>query len=73
MFLTLVIENHPDALKEEGILTVSVDSLKASGKHGKNYEYLLSSYELLQVLSKNYKDYGLSIKVIFIKFNRITG
>ena len=66
-FLTVVIENHPEALKEESILTVSEESLKGTGLHGHNYEYILSSAELREVLSNNYKDeYGVPIKVIFI-------
>lgn len=66
-FLTLLIENYPEVLKEEGILTVSEESLKGNGLHGKNHEYLLSSPELIEVLSKNYKDeYGVAIKVFFL-------
>lgn len=59
----MVIEHKPDLLKEEGILTVSEASLKGTNPHGKNYEYLLSKPELIEVLSKNYNDYGVPIKV----------
>jgi 2-polyprenyl-3-methyl-5-hydroxy-6-metoxy-1,4-benzoquinol methylase len=62
-FLSLLIENYPEILKEEGFLTISEESLK--GTHGegkKNYEHILSSAELVAILAKNYKDYGTSIK-----------
>ncbi len=62
--MSLVIENYPEILKEEGFLTVSEESLK--GTHGegkKNYEHILSSPELVEALVKNYKEYGTSIKV----------
>ena len=48
------------------MLTVSEESLKGTGLHGKNYEYIMSSPEYVEVLFKNYKDeYGVPIKVIF--------
>ena len=46
---------------------MSEESLK--GTHGegdaqkKNYEYILGDPELIEVLVKNYKDLGVSIKV----------